>query len=480
MRVPSRVSFGALDFSFGQTVAPVIAPELAFLMEGARPITDVGVVRESRRNFIVKGNEVATLGTSGTFPGEQETTLIMYNYGPNAGKADLVLTAQVAVQGWSIVNENKAGAVYALSIRVPTDPPIPIDSLSTSIDLVDKAIKEAQAQVSAGEYDIALKVLEGARAQSTAGMFVANIFEEMGILSSQAADAFATLLLELKGQIQNLDYEIRGRGSLVDQAAKAILSFAAKVASVITPIFDKDVADAKVVFANFLKIRQEAYSSIKSISLLPPDLQKAPEVQDALKLFTDRLAGYNQIIVNAERIAASRGMTLKDLFGVDTQLTGLGAEGTIAIIIGIMSLIISAIMAYAFLVPALTGTKEQKEIQREGIILQKYLDLIERYQAKGESEALAIKHANEYIRRIGAFAPEDIEKFTNKAMPQINKAIEKGKELEREEIKKVAAAGGETDNAHWPILIGAAVIIGIIIYYKTRKKEEPSPKPRRA
>lgn len=472
MRLSSLSPFGALNFSFGQTVAPVIAPELAFLMEGAQPITDVGVVRESRRNFIVKGNEVATLGTSGTFPGEDETTLIMYNYGPNAGKANLVLTAQVAVQGWSIINENKAGAVYALPIRFPTDPPIPVDSLSTSIDLVDKAIKETQAQTAAGKYDIALKVLEGARAQSTAGMFVANIFEEMGIISSQAADAFTALILELKGQIQNLDYAIRDRGNLIDQAAKAIINFAAKTASVLAPIFDKDVADAKVAFANFLKIRQEAYSSIKSIGLLAPDLQKTPQVQTALKLFTDRLTAYNQLITNAERIAASRGMSLKDLFGADTQLAGLGDGGLSALIIGIIGLIISAIMAYAFLVPALTGAKEQKEIQRDAIILQEYLQTIREFKAKGESEALAIKHATEYIKRIGAFAPEDIEKFTNKAMPQINKAIEKGKELEREEIKKVAAAGGESDNAHWPILIGAAVIIGIIIYMKTRKSSQ--------
>lgn len=479
MRVPSRVSFGALDFSFGQTVAPVIAPGLAALMDGAKPITDVGVVRESRRNFIVKGNEVATLGTSGNLSGKDETTLILYNYGPNAGKAELLLTAQVAVQGWSVVNENKEAAVYALSITVPTVPPIPVDSLSKTISGVDEVVKEMQAQVSAGNYGAVLSMIDGARAQSTAGIFIANIFEEMGIISSQAADAFTALLLELKGQIQNLDYQVRSRGNLIDQAARAILDFAAKVASVITPIFDKDVADAKVVFANFLKIRQEAYSSIKSISALAPELQKTPQVQNALKLFTDRLTTYNQILTNAERIAAARGMSLKDLFGADTQLSDLGGEGLAALIIGIIGLIISAIMAYAFLVPALTGAKEQKEIQREGVILQEYLQTIREFKAKGENEALAIKHAREYIQNVGAFTPEDIEKFTSKAMPQLNEAIKKGKELEQAEIKKVAAAGGG-DNAHWPILIGAAVIIGIIIYYKTRKKEEPSLKPRRA
>jgi hypothetical protein len=481
MRVPSRVSFGALDFShhfgsLGQAVPPAIAPELGPLMAGSTPLTDLGDVRLYRRRFIAKGGEVAALGSSGNFPGEGETTLLLYLYGPNAGKADLVLTTEVAVGGWNLLSEDKDGAVYGLSLTVPTGPPIPADSLSSSIDLVKKAVEDAKAQVDVGSdnsYTMALKILDGGRAQSTGALFAVNIFEEMGIISSQAANAYTMLFLDLKGQIQNLYYQINSRGNLIDQFAKALLGFSAKVASVVTPIFDSDVAAAKKIFANFITLRQNTSNAIKSILALSPDLQKAPQTQNALALLNERLNTYNQVLANADRIASARGFSLKDLFGVDTQLSDLGIEAaTLTLILTIIGIIISAISAFAFLYPALRGTAEQKEIQREGIILQEYIQTVREYRAKGESEALAIKHATEYIKTLGAFAPSDLEKFTAKAMPEIDKAIAEGKKAEKKEIEKVAIASGEADNAHWPILIGAAIVIGIIIYMKTRKSPQ--------
>lgn len=471
MRVPSRVSFGTIDNwgSFGQvTPAPAVDPVLAPLMVGATPLADIGSVRENRRRFIVKGSELASLGPSGAYPGESETTLVLYLYGAKAGQAELVLTAQVATEGWSIVDTSLESAAYSVPIVLPSIPPIPIDDLSKTTDLIDKAIADTNTAIKAGDYATALKVINGAKAQAGAGQYTTNILEDMGLITSDGAQSFIMLFLGYMDQADKLYNEIQNRGTLIDQFASGLVDFVASTTVKIDSIFNKDVDAAKRIVLNFLALRQATYDSIKAIAGLSPEQQNTPQVQDELKLCNDRLAQYNAVVAATERIAGAHGLTLKALFGADTQLSALGiGPGGLAII----GIILQIALLVVFALPSIMAPslKQQRELNRQAEIDRLYVQTIQASSARGEADAVALKKGADMLKLMGAFAPEDVEKFGPKALPKIKEAIEKGKEVEQDAFKKALEAAGE-GGTPWSLIIGAALIIGLIIYMKTRKQ----------
>lgn len=479
MRVPSRVSFGTIDNwgSFGQvTPAPAIDPVLAPLMVGAAPLADIGSVRENRRRFIVKASDLASLGPSGTYPGESETTLVLYLYGTKAGQAELVLTPQVATEGWSVVDASLESAAYSVPIVLPTIPPIPIDDLSKTTDLIDKAVTDTNTAIKAGDYATALKVINGAKAQAGAGQYSTNILEDMGLITSDGAQSFIMLFLGYMDQADKLYNEIQNRGGLMDQIASGLVDFIASTTVQIESVFNKDVDAAKRIILNFLALRQATYDSIKAIAGLSPEQQNTPQIQDELKLCNDRLAQYNAVIATTERIAGAHGLTLKGLFGADTQLSALGIGPAGLAIIGII-LQIALIIVFALPSIMAPSLKQQRELQRQAEIDRIYVETIQQSKVKGDADAVALKKAADMMKLMGAFAPEDVEKFGPKALPKINEAIDKGKEVEKDAYKKAleeAGAGGTP----WPLIIGAALIIGFIIYMKTRKQVDLASKRR--
>ena len=382
------------------------------------------------------------------------------------------MTAQVAVEGWNVVSESNESAVYTLPIQIPSIPPIPIDDLSKTTDAIEKALADTNTAIKAGDYATALKVINGAKAQASAGQYSTSILEDMGLITSDGAQSFTLLFLGYMDQAGKLYNEIQNRGNLIDQIASGLVDFVSSTTVKIESIFNKDVDSAKRIVLNFLALRRATYDSIKAIAGLTPEQQNTPQVQQELKLCNDRLAQYNSVIATTERIAGAHGLTLKALFDADTQLSGVGAVVIIGLIVQIALVVVFALPA--IMAPSL---KQQRELQRQAEIDRAFIETLRESKIKGEADATALKKAADMVKLMGAFAPEDLEKFAPKAMPKINEAVDKGKEVEKDAFKKALEAAGEGETP-WALIIGVAAIIGFIIYTKT-KKGTPLPPPKR-
>lgn len=524
-RYPSRAHY------FGYLGQPVPEPGtanpqkiLATIVPGSRPITSHDDLKSARRRIIFSSplslSEIAILGSTGRRPNKgYDETIVMFTYGPRAGRAEIIPSSELLGKRWYIVDPSKEVEAYPLGIvqKLPTEVPIDFESFLESIEIIQGYLDSARRHYKIEDYSPALVSIQQGRWNLEMASFKLNAIRDFGIIDKDGISAYTELIKNMSDGLTKVESAIMARSTLVGRVVQWVIDLFQSAQDKIAGIISKDYSKRISFLYKVYKLRDVTEALLREMAHLP---QTGPVVNMAKMISLD-LKFLNSQIDIIERTAQEHGIRIDELF--KSRLNGFGqvqvrtalpvAVSVWPIITKIAALLriavpmlrtliryiapkieklaTAALFWYVFAkVPSKEGEKAikaQYDAQTRELFVQFFMNELNKMedQYRGLPEAdrrkEAVRRAKEYMKMMPGFSKEDFKALEESIIPLYEEASKRVAEARKlpgeapsapqEKKEEPLAPPEEVHEIHPAIIVALlAGMIGIPLVIWLKKK----------